>query len=126
MAENEESGRRRTGSLFATILPSFGASEKEGGQFTEMLQIVSKDISLGSDKGAVKCSDAQSKHTESKGLRADLLSTLYSCIAAEGREGSAAFDTLQNLAQTHKSNFGNSRSLEGGTRSTSEDAFCGG
>ena len=28
-----------------------------------------------------------------------------------GREGSAAFDTLQNLAQTHKSNFGNSRSV---------------
>ena len=33
-------------------------------------------------------------------------------------EGSAAFDTLQNLAQTHKSNFGNSRSVG---RSKKED-----
>ena len=45
MAENEE-GRRRRGSLFAS-LPSFGASEKEGGQFTAMLQGVSKQLIRG-------------------------------------------------------------------------------
>ena len=38
--------------------------------------------------------------------------TLYCCRKRGREEGSAAFDTLQNLAQTHKSNFGNSRSVE--------------